>query len=165
MKAPYLAIPFLLLSGCAHAHRLSDPPDARAERHFNSVAHLASVTLEKADGGTSIIVSPLMSNDGVQWHDSLAQQTANVPYAEISTLSFRSKKRGLSDGVLIGGGLGLALGFVAIAGTAGMCQGTTCSLSSRMPLLVLALPPALLGAIIGSSAGARERFTLPRDSE
>jgi hypothetical protein len=150
-----------VLCGCAHHYPLPTP-GAPEQQVFNRAAAGRDVTVTQTDGTELLVVAPELRGDALHWNDAATSRAGELPLSSIRELRFHSSSRGANDGAMTGVATGLLIGAVAFIGVAGNCQGTTCSVSSRLPVFLVVIPTGFLGALIGSAAGSSMRYSIQK---
>lgn len=156
----FLIVVALFIVGCAHTHRLSQPPTAVDFDEFNKIAKGRKGQIVLLDGrkfsGYDIRVAPSTTS----WRDSARTITKNIPTSEINKIQFGNRGRGALEGfgvgVLIGGASAILLGLTSGGGEefSPITTGVILAIYIGMPA------GAVLGTIIGTSVGSKDVFVL-----
>jgi hypothetical protein len=151
--AALLAIVVTALTGCTHTRPLFlASPEARTELNRRAEAVTVLVTLR---GDTQVRARALrVEADSTSWLDPASGAVRSVPTADLATVRFTDRGRGVAEGsglgLLIGAGFGLLLRAVSGDSRGDRLLGLTAVQSA-------ALVPGFFGGIglgIGGVAGA-----------
>lgn len=107
----FVLAPTLGVGACTHRHELPPSPPADALSSANDLTRDNETTVWTTESLKYAFESADIRQDSLV--GTALNQRKALPLNEISRFSAKSRSKGMLDGVLIGSGIGLALGLVA----------------------------------------------------
>ena len=148
-----------LCAGCSHSYYIRSL-DSEEFQSFQDRASKHSCTVTQSDGTEYKATNIILAEDTTRFLSMATGTATHIPTKRIRSIAFSSRGSGVGEGTFLGLFAGVAVGAtLGYMGGSEYCSGGgfcfTREESAILGALLIGVPAAALGALVGSARGTR----------
>ncbi len=156
LRACLIVIAAALLTGCTHT-RTFDAYSQETRETGNKRAERATSTVVLLSGEQVRARSLHVAPDVTTWVDPKNGEVRSVPTAEVASVRFTSRGRGVLDGLGIGFAVGIGIGALLGAADSGIFTPANGALFGA---IFFSVPGTGIGGLVGLAVGSKTKYVV-----